>query len=149
MSIDYRMKFRLHGPLDKDDEPRIRREIVESRDGSKLLSLIYIYGRSFGENEKILGVCDNLIRNPVPGLTAVCMKVLIDYWNKWEIYTHTLEHFLDMSIFEDWYDEVIFAVSYVNRNRNLPFPPALLDRFSAIKDHPALRELFPPKTGET
>jgi hypothetical protein len=70
------------------------------------------------------------------------MKVIVDYWGKWEENISALELYLDMSIFEDWYDEVIFAASYVNRNQDLPLPSAIFRKFRAIKDDPELREVL-------
>lgn len=143
MLIDLEQKFRTQG-LDESDCASLLCQIQTTDDYSKLLSLIYIFGRTCRETVAVADICRFYIANPEPGLTAVCLKVLVDYWGKWEENCAALETYLDMAVFEDWYDEVIFAASYVHRNQNLPFPATIFDRFRAIKDDPALRDVLPP-----
>jgi hypothetical protein len=143
MSIDFEKKFRT-SELDTSDCLLLLQQIEENNSPGKLLSLIYIYGRSCKEHPSIVKLCNNYIENPVPGLTAVCMKVLIDYWGYWQDNFQVLERYLDMDVFDEWYDEVIFSVSYISRNRGMPFPESVLNKFMDIKDDPELSELFGP-----
>jgi hypothetical protein len=136
MSLDLEFKFRTKG-LDENDEPQVRSKILESKDIGQLLSYIYIYGRSFPEHVDIIKKCNHFILNQIPGLTAVCMKVAIDYWNIHEPYYTALDKFLDLDLFDVWYDEIIFTVSFIDRRKeDIPFPKSLLDRFDKTISDP-------------
>lgn len=141
MSIErLEAKFREIG-LDQSDCSILLAEINFTEDYRKLLSLIYMFGYSFDAHPDILKVCDRYIKAPVPGLTAVCMRVTIDYWGGWQSYIGALKRFLDISIYDEWYDEVVFSASYVNRNQKLPFPIEILERFEELLRHPRASDL--------
>lgn len=150
MPVGFVKKFRSVG-LDEADEPEVRQAILETRDGGKLLSYLYIYGYSFNENKEVLKICDYYLGHHVPGLTAVCMRVTIDYWNMVEEYYDILEKFLNADLFEEWYDEIIFAVSFVNRRINIDFPAQILDKFNEAIKNPEINslEIFGPSLYET
>lgn len=140
MSVDFEKKFRSKG-LDPIDEPEVRRSILQTNDEIKLLSYIDIYGRSFPEQAQILNLCDYYIKNPVPGLTANCMRVSIDFWNKYSEYYDVLESYLDFSLYEEWYDEIIFVVSFINTRDDIPFPAAVIEKFHLIISEPEIKSL--------
>jgi hypothetical protein len=101
-----------------------------------------MYGRSFAENEDVLDKCQKFLMNPVPGLTAVCMMVTIDYWNKYGNYYEVMGGFLDIARFDTWYDEIIFTAGFINRNKeNIRFPTSLLDKFEKMTSDPRFKEL--------
>lgn len=140
MSVRFEEKFRSKG-LDSTDEPEVRRNILETSNETKLLSYIYIYGRSFPEHAAVLGICDYYMREPIPGLTAVCMRVTIDYWNRYSEYLDILEYYLNISLYEEWYDEIIFAVSFINTRKDLQFSPNIAAKFQSIIKEPEIRSL--------
>jgi hypothetical protein len=140
-TVDFEYKFRNQG-LDNKDEVEVRKKILTSQDSGLLLSYIYIYGRSFPQNVDILNKCNHFIVNQIPGLTAVCMTVLIDYWNKYEAYYDVMYKFLDLNLFDTWYDEIIFTVSFIDRRKeDLLFPKNLLDRFEKTISDPRAESL--------
>lgn len=141
MPIDFEKKFRSRG-LEAADESDLREAILATKDTSRLLSFLYMYGYSYKEDLEVLKICDTYICNPVPGLTAVCMKVAIDYWGRWKSYAYELAAFLDFSKYDLWYDEVIFSSSYVARNTDIQFPPYVVGRFKDLVSNPdAAKEL--------
>jgi hypothetical protein len=133
-------KFRNRG-LDPEDEPRLRNEILNTKDPAKLLSYIYIYGRSFDEQNQIVRICEHYISKPVPGLTANCMRVVIDYWGRHNQYYHMIEFYLDVDLLDEWYDEIIFSVSFVNRNWTMNMPLGVRKKFEEIIKDPQIVEL--------
>ena len=139
-SLGLEEKFRSKG-LDPEDEPILRNEIIKNNDNpSKLLSFVYIYGYSFAENSDILDICGFYIRHPIPGLTAICMRVAIDYWRK-EKYFSSLEKYLDRDLLDsEWYDEVIFTIGFISRNSEL-FDPSIINRFSVLMSDKRVKSL--------
>lgn len=141
MSIKY-LESKFHsGGLEKKDCAIILAEIRAAHKYSDMMSLIYMFGYLCDENAEVMQLCDNLICNPVPGLTAVCMRVAIDYWNNWEKYENILKYYLDLSIYEEWYDEVIFTVSFIRRNENLPFSKETIDKLARLIADPRAKDL--------
>jgi len=139
MSVDIERKFKLQG-LGQEDEPMLFENIKTTRSGTELLSFIYIYGKSFPENDTISSICDHYIKNPIPGLTAVCMQVMIDFWNHSKKYLDIIEKFLDPDLIEEWYDEIIFSVSYVSNNKSI-LPDKIRNRFDLISRDSTIIEL--------
>ena len=82
----------------------------------KLSSLLYMWGRTFPEEPSVRAVCRRHIEVPSPGLTATCLKLVCDFWDGWEENEQHLAHYLDPEIYDDWYDEVVVAYSFVSRH---------------------------------
>jgi hypothetical protein len=132
-SIDYEKKFRDSG-LVSADEQGLFNKIICSKDAGELLSLIYIYGRSFPKKEKIADLCEYYLGHPIPGLTAVCMRVLIEYWGELEGNINIISKYLDTNLYDIWYDEVIFSVSFVGRHLENPnFDEKIKARYFEVK----------------
>jgi hypothetical protein len=80
MLAEIEKRFRS-GLITKSDCDALKGIIVTSDDESTLESAIYIYGRSCSFDEDILKLCKRyLVDQPVPGLTAACMRTALDYW---------------------------------------------------------------------
>lgn len=138
MSIDWDSKFQSVG-LTEDDCKGILQTIESGQDAHRLSSLLYMYGYSCKPHLTIIRICDKYIKNPVPGLTAVCLKVLADYWSMWNNYNNEIEGYLNIELFDVWYDEVIFSVNFVIDNaNNFSFPDRWISKAKAIKDDPFL-----------
>lgn len=112
MLADIENRFRS-GEIGKSDCDALKRIIIGSDDESKLESAIYIFGRSCGFDPEVLAVCKkHFLEQPVPGLTAVCMRTTFDYWGLWEPHRDVLARYLDISFYDSWYDEVLFACRF-------------------------------------
>lgn len=135
MSIDWLAKFEQMG-IHEADCPLLFRDIENANDLNAVGVLIYIFGYSCDKDQRILPICDRHIRSPVPGLTAICMRVAIEYWGLLEKYMDVLAKYLDMDLFEEWYDEVIFAAGYVSRLDPTKITPQLADRFQRFTSDP-------------
>lgn len=112
MPVAIEIRFRA-GKIGKSDCDALKSIIVGSDDESTLESAIYIFGRSCKFDPDVLTVCEkHFLEQPVPGLTAVCMRVACDYWGLWEPYQDTLARYLDIGLYDEWYDEVSFACRF-------------------------------------
>src|SRR5688572_11859486 len=112
MLVDIEKRFRA-GKIGKPDCDTLKNIIVGSDDESTLESAIYIFGRSCKFDPEVLIVCEkHFLEQPVPGLTAVCMRVTCDYWELWETYRDALARYLDIGLYDEWYDEVYFACRF-------------------------------------
>jgi|GEM_PF-3536206 hypothetical protein len=106
----------MAGEIGKADCDALREIIVSSDDESTLESAIYIFGRSCGCDARVLDVCRRyFLEQPVPGLTAVCMRTAFDYWGLWESHRDVLARYLDVERYDEWYDEVIFACRFCSK----------------------------------
>jgi hypothetical protein len=140
MQLNWESKFQNVG-LTAEDCPHLLKDIEEAEDDWVRASLIYMYGYSCLPNLKIVSICDRYIVSPIPGVTAVCMRVLIDYWGMWQNYVNELEKYLNLDIFDKWYDEVIFAVGYVSRRGDGMLPKTLLSKLTDINNDPRAKKL--------
>lgn len=115
MLADIEERFRS-GSITKSDCDALKGIIVASDDESTLESAIYIYGRSCGFDQDVLEICKRyLVAQPVPGLTAVCMRTALDYWGLWEQYPEVLIGYLNIDLYDEWYDEVLFACRFCSK----------------------------------
>jgi hypothetical protein len=141
MPVDFETKFR-ESKLDTDDCRPLRSLILENHENfEKLISLIYIFGYSCPEDKEVLHLCDRYMNHPIPGLTAVCMRVAIDYWGHWMDYIHVINNFLDTSIFDVWYDEVLFSASFVKNHDELALPFEIKRKLAALMSDPRAKRL--------
>ena len=115
MLVDIENRFRA-GEIGKSDCDALKSIIVSSDDESTLESALYIFGRSCRFDPKIMAVCKRyFLEQPVPGLTAVCMRITFDCWGLWEPYQEVLARYLDVELYDEWYDEVLFACRFCSR----------------------------------
>lgn len=122
----------------------LSRLIVQSDEYGELMPAIHMFGYSCEMNNEVLKVCDHFMKDEMtPGLTAVCMKISIEHWCLWSQYMDVIEKFVDLSIYEEWYDEVIFAISFVNRNRDIQFTREIEARLQAAVNHPRIKRMVP------
>lgn len=140
MSVDWNEKFESVG-LEERDCPGLLDEIERTEDEWQLASLLYIYGYSCRPNLAVTTICDRYIKDPVPGITAVCLRVVADYWSMWPNYLREIGSYLDLDRYDEWYDEVIFAFGFVSRNRAHDFPQEWRDKVAYIKNDPRARAL--------
>lgn len=126
-------KYRSKGLADVDREP-LSACIRRTCDPMQLASLLYIWGRSFGEEAEIKALCLKYIEEPSPLLTSVCLKIVCDWWGYGREYEAELARYLDPDLFEDseWYDEVVVAFSFVARNP-YGWSPETLARFGKLE----------------
>ena len=108
-------KFRSVGLGEADRAPLLQL-IAEEEDATTLSSLLYMWGYTFPEESSVRAVCLRHIEIPSPGLTATCLKLVCDYWGQWREYERELSRYLDPAIYDEWYDEVIVAFSFVSRH---------------------------------
>lgn len=112
MLVDIENRFRS-GEIGKADCDALKSIIIGSEDESKLESAIYIFGRSCELDPEVLAVCKKyFLEQPVPGLTAVCMRTTFDYWGLWRPHQDVLASYLDIDLYDSWYDEVLFACRF-------------------------------------
>jgi hypothetical protein len=90
--------------------------IKAERDPLKLAGLLTMWGYDFTEEPEVLEICIRHIKQPSPMLTAMCLKLVCDYWGYWREHEEQLARYLDPDIYDDWYDEVIVAYSFVSRH---------------------------------
>lgn len=140
LARELKEKFRLSG-LTTEDRAPLFRLITTTEDQEALASLVYIFGRSFPKDDKVAAVCGRFLKDYVPGLTASCMKTLIDFWGLWDSNQSAIAHFLDVDLYELWYDEVIFSANFVSRNRNLPFTRDIVTRYNDLIESPEAKEI--------
>jgi hypothetical protein len=135
MSIaDIEERFRS-GSITKSDCEALKRIIVASDDESTLESAIYIYGRSCSFDRDVLEVCKRyLVDQPVPGLTAVCMRTALDDWDLWEQYPEVLTGYLNIDLYDEWYDEVLFACRFCSKLSAEQTTTAFACRLTALLD---------------
>lgn len=115
MLVEIENRFRT-GDIRKSDCDALRSIIIGSKDESELESAIYIFGRSCSFDSEVYAVCKRyFLEQPVPGLTAVCMRITFDYWGLWEPHREVLTKFLNISLYSEWYDEVLFACRFCTR----------------------------------
>jgi hypothetical protein len=130
MLAEIEKRFRS-GKIRNGDCDLLKKIIATSDDESALESAIYIFGRSCNYDPGVLVVCHKYLdEQPIPGLTAVCMRVACDYWNLWEIYKETISRYLDLDLYEEWYDEVLFVCGFclkLTNKRNADLFCARLD----------------------
>lgn len=135
MSIsDIEERFRS-GSITKSDCDVLKGIIVATDDESTLESAIYVYGRSCSFDRDVLEVCKRyLVDHPVPGLTAVCMRTALDYWNLWEQYPEVLAAYLNIDLYDEWYDEVLFACRFCSKLSAEQTTTAFAPRLTALLD---------------
>ena len=112
---DLEDKFRSRGLGPEDRQPLLLC-IKTEQDPIRLGSLLYLWGRTFPEEATVRAVCVRYLKQPIPGVTATCLKVLCDFWGLWRDYEEELARYLDPDIYDEWYDEVIVAFSFVSRH---------------------------------
>jgi hypothetical protein len=113
MLTEIEARFR-EGRIQSSDCQALKTLITNSVDESNLESAIYIFGRSCPLDADVLGVCMfHILKKPEPGLTAACMRTAFDHWGRWEANKSALAAYIDMSRYDDWYDEVIFASRFL------------------------------------
>lgn len=133
MSIKWEDKFQT-SDFTASDCHKLADEIVEAKDDEdRLLSLIYMFGYSCDEDRRVVSICENYIRNPVPGLTAICLKVMCDYWNHADKLVMEIANYLDLDLFESWYDEVIFSESFVRKSSKNEFPSWVMEKYKCLR----------------
>src|SRR5437868_4281465 len=98
-------KFRATGLQPSDREPLLQCIRVEA-DPIKLADLLYMWGYTYSEEPTVKMVCIQHLIQPIPSLTATCLKLLCDEWNHWREYEEHLARYLDPQIYDEWYDEV-------------------------------------------
>jgi len=108
-------KFRLHG-LTPGDRQALLLCIKAERDPTRLASALYIWGYTFPEEPSVRAACVRYQKQPIPGVTQICLKVLCDFWDQWQHYEEELARYLDPDICSEWYDEVVVAFSFVSRH---------------------------------
>jgi hypothetical protein len=101
-------KFRA-GVIDKVDRAALKQIIIDTKNESDLESALYIFGRSGPLDPTVLKICIAQIESPKPGLTAVCMRTAFDYWDRWEDHKNILSSYVNIALYAEWYDEVLFA----------------------------------------
>jgi hypothetical protein len=110
-------KARSGSSLSEYDKSTLERTIASLNDYIELQSAIYIYGSNFGPSQS---VCDRAKRfvllEPVPGLTATCIKVVADFWNSPQDYIEVMNDYVDYDKYDEWYDEVIVSTSFLLRH---------------------------------
>lgn len=96
--------------LEDSDRSLLRSLILFSQDTSELELAIYIFAYSFSRDPEVEKVCERFCSQEFwePGLTAVCLKALIRYWDNEPIrYKQTIDELKGAD--EDiWYDEIFF-----------------------------------------
>jgi hypothetical protein len=112
---DLEDKFRSRGLEPEDREPLLL-SIKTELDPTRLASALYIWGYTFPEEPTVRAACISYLKQPIPGVTHICLKVLCDFWGQWQRYEEELARYLDPDIYSDWYDEVIVAFSFVTRH---------------------------------
>jgi hypothetical protein len=124
--------------MTNSDCDELKAIILSVADESTLESAIYIYGRSCRLDRDVLEICRRyLVDQPVPGLTAVCMRTALDYWGLWEEYPEVLNAYLNIDLYDEWYDEVLFACRFCSEltadQRTTHFASRLADLLDAAK----------------
>jgi hypothetical protein len=115
MLVDIESRFRA-GEIGNSDCDALKTIILASTDESELESALYIFGRSCRFDPEVLAVCEKyFLEQPAPGLTAVCMRTAFDYWGLWESYRGVLARYLDAKLYDEWYDEVLFACRFCTK----------------------------------
>lgn len=113
---EFEGKFRSVG-LDPEDRDGLLECIRQESNLTHLGSLLYMWGYSFEELPEVRALCIKHIEQPYPALTAICLKLVCNWWGHWREYEQQLSHYLDAELFEDeWYEEVIVAFSFISRN---------------------------------
>ena len=141
MQVNWRIRFE-QSQIDKQDCPRLLNDIEKAADNEwKFAELVYYYGYTCPQHPKVVALCETYLKKPIPGVTATCLKVLVDYWCLWERYVVALAAYLDSDKYDEWCDEVIFSANWVSRNLDLPLPSALTDRLMVLKTDPRVRAL--------
>jgi len=108
-------KYFGNGLGPEDREPLLDHIRAEA-DPIKLAGLLQMWGYEFGEEPELKALCLRHIERPTPHLTATCLKLVCDRWGNGRDYEEELARYLDPNIYDDWYDEVIIAYSYVSRH---------------------------------
>jgi hypothetical protein len=133
MLADIERRFRSRG-IDGSDCAELKSIILSSDNESALESAIFIFGRSCPFDVDVLEVCKKyFLEQPVPGLTAVCMRTALDFWGLWKQYPGVLSGYLKVELYGEWYDEVLFASAFCKRLDT--------ERATTAFKHP-LRDLF-------
>ncbi|HEY4070227.1 MAG TPA: hypothetical protein VGM04_01560 [Sphingomicrobium sp.] len=113
--LELEAKYFGDGLGPEDREPLLQHIRAEG-DPIKLAGLLQMWGYWFGEEPELKALCLHHIQRSIPYLTATCLKLLCDHWGDGHDYEDQLARYLDPSIYDDWYDEVIVAYSYVSRH---------------------------------
>lgn len=109
------MKMRSGRAIDDNEKRIILEKINHSSDQFLLSELIYEYAYNYKSCDELHDTLEKYATTPVPGLTAVILKVALDICCMGEFENFIL-HYLDYEMMDIWYDEVIFSSSYVMRN---------------------------------
>lgn len=113
-------KYRNGDQLTESDKITIEHEVETTDNTSLLQSLIYAYGTTWLGSDTVRRVARKFaIATPVPGLTATCLKVLVDYWCENGACVDALKAYLDYALFDEWADEVIFSGVYFSNISSL------------------------------
>jgi hypothetical protein len=145
---DIQQRYRVGESLSAGDKVYLENLIALEDDMFSLQSAIYLYGVNFKENDLVIKRADYFITSdPMPGLTATCLKVLADFWNMSSTYQNELEKYLDYHCYEDWYDEVAVSVSFFLRyphfqTASVKLKLAELEKQARVQRENSLIELF-------
>lgn len=119
--------------LTESECAQLSKAVIDCDDYQRLLSWVYILGYSCPPNENTVRKLDGLVKHPMPGLTAIAMRVLMDFWGMRQQYLEYLDYFLDPEKFEEWDEEVVFSFNFVDRNLHLEWPSGILEKHREIK----------------
>lgn len=133
-------RFRSAG-LEPADRDKLLTCIEDEADPLELAGLLYAWGYTYPEHPIVLLVCKRHIEVPTPGLTSTCLKVVCDYWGRWQEHERDLARYLDFDLFEEeWYDEVIVAFRFVSQHP-YGWPRETLVRFARLEGEAERLEL--------
>ena len=118
---DIERRFRSGEALSCNDKSELKQIIVAANNDLQLQSALYLFGMSFKPDKDVVTATEKFIFDKrVPGLTAVSLKVLADFWGDGEKYLEAMESYLNYDLYDDiWYDEVIVSASFFARNKAL------------------------------
>lgn len=142
------LRYRAGAELNAEEKACLEDIITSSNDLISLQSAMYLYGTNFSFNENIAKRLDRFIDSePFPGITATCIKVMVDFWNLHETYYEHLERYVNYACYDVWYDEVIVCVSFFLRNPHLQRETIRqrlneLEREARVRKEIGLLELF-------
>lgn len=117
---DIQERYRMGATLPIEDKLHLKHLIIYSDEASSLQSAFYLYGMNFEKDQEIVDRASHFIREePLPGLTATCLKVVADFWSMHDNYRNELEKYLDYELYDVWYDELTVCVSFFLRHLKL------------------------------
>lgn len=112
-------KFRSGQALTPNDRRHLVEIMSSTTDTFEFRSALYIYGTSFPYNKDVASLAEIFLKTPSPSLTATCLKVLVDFWGRWDEYGQYMVSYLDLNQYDEWGDETIVSVSFYLRKPQL------------------------------